>query len=108
MSEQTYCAHIAVVNRPIEYPGGTKSDYWRCSDCGLQFVPINYDQRRARLRDDFTMAALTGFLSGIEMMGRGSVPDNFRAMIIKGSWDAAEDMLAERDRREAKPSHATT
>jgi hypothetical protein len=29
-------------------------------------------------------------------------------MIIKGSWDAAEDMLAERDRREAKPSHATT
>ena len=68
----------------------------------MRFVPADYDQRRARLLDEFAQAALTGVLAGIEMMGRVSTPDNLRAMIIKFSWDAAEDMLAEREKRQAK------
>lgn len=39
--DQTACAHSKVSLRHIDYPNGTRSDYWECdSGCGAKFNPL--------------------------------------------------------------------
>lgn len=35
------CAHCKVELKHIDYPSGTRSDYWECSDCKMKFLPAS-------------------------------------------------------------------
>jgi hypothetical protein len=37
---QACCAHCKVELRHIDYPNGTRSDYWQCKDCLQKFTPL--------------------------------------------------------------------
>lgn len=40
---QACCAHCKVELKHIDYPGGTRSDYWECSSgCGMKFLPVPF------------------------------------------------------------------
>lgn len=45
------CAHCKVELKHIDYPNGTRSDYWECAyGCGKKFVPVNIPREEMSLR----------------------------------------------------------
>lgn len=64
------CAHVKVVLKHHDYPGGTRSDYWECADgCGKRFWPDTFDPTIRNLRAHLAGQALNGMLANPELGG---------------------------------------
>lgn len=92
MNDKAPCPHVDVVSFP---------DYtWHCAKCGERFFPSEYDQRRARLLDEFAMAALIAILPAETI----NTP---AGAIAAWSYDQAEAMLAEKEKHQCQPTKAS-
>ena len=87
------CAHCKVELKHNEYPGGRRSDYWECSDCGKRFYPEVVDMNIRNLRDFFAGMALQGLLACPETAMN---PDPTIAQI---AYSQATAMIAERNKK---------
>lgn len=89
------CSHSKVVLKHIEYPGGSRSDYWECeSGCGATFYPAFTDQAGIRLRDWLAGMALQGLLASPRTLnGKNKLSENDLA---GASYGMADAMLQER------------
>jgi hypothetical protein len=90
---QAQCSHSKVVRVTEDFPGGHRSEHWKCPDCDTRFWPETVDMHRIRLRDEFAKAALSALVtSALEEHHVAWKATAEHAFII------AQDMLIERDK----------
>lgn len=84
MTDKATCQHLEVIRHGV-LPSGVL-DRWTCKDCGAEFFPLDLTpgkiqvmEPHASLRDQFAMAALTGWLAAGEA----------------GIWNHTDDVLRE-------------
>lgn len=96
---QACCAHLRIGYLPEDHPGGYRTDHWECVDCGERFYPSQHDQRKARLLDEFAMAALTGICASD---ATAEANPTFK-QCATNAYTQAEACVAEKEKRQAKP-----